>query len=80
MAATAMRRLSHGTTVATNTLLQRRGATVALITTQGFRDLLEIGRQIRPHMLSLQDDYPTPLVPRERRYEVTERILADGRV
>ncbi len=78
--ATAIRRLSHGTTVATNTLLQRRGATVALITTQGFRDLLEIGRQIRPHMFSLQDDYPTPLVPRERRFEVAERVMADGSV
>ncbi|ETX00804.1 MAG: N-methylhydantoinase [Candidatus Entotheonella factor] len=75
-----IRRLSHGTTVATNTLLQRRGATVALITTQGFRDLLEIGRQIRPHMFSLQEDYPTPLVPRERRYEVAERMMADGQV
>ncbi len=80
MDATAIQRLSHGTTVATNTLLQRRGATVALITTQGFRDLLEIGRQIRPHMFSLQEDYPTPLVPRERRYEVAERMLADGEV
>ncbi len=78
--ATAIQRLSHGTTVATNTLLQRRGAAVALITTQGFRDLLEIGRQIRPHMFSLQEDYPTPLVPRERRYEVAERMLADGKV
>ncbi len=76
----AIRRLSHGTTVATNTLLQRRGATVALITTQGFRDLLEIGRQIRPHMFSLQEDYPTPLVPRERRYEVAERMMANGSV
>ncbi len=76
----AIRRLSHGTTVATNTLLQRRGATVALITTHGFRDLLEIGRQIRPHMFSLQEDYPTPLVPRERRYELAERMLADGEV
>lgn len=77
---TAIQRLSHGTTVATNTLLQRRGATVALITTEGFRDLLEIGRQIRPQMFSLQKDYPAPLVPRERRYEVVERVMADGRV
>lgn len=76
----AIRRLSHGTTVATNTLLQRRGARVALITTEGFRDLLEIGRQIRPHMFSLQEDYPTPLVPRQRRFEVAERVMADGRV
>ena len=72
--------LAHGTTVATNALLQRRGATVALITTQGFRDLLEIGRQTRPHMFSLQKDHPLPLVPRERRLEVKERITASGEI
>jgi N-methylhydantoinase A len=71
-------RVSHGTTVATNTLLQRRGATVGLITTQGFRDLLEIGRQTRPHMFSLQEDHPAPVVPRERRFEVAERVIASG--
>ena len=75
-----IKRLSHGTTVATNALLQRRGATVALITTQGFRDLLEIGRQIRPHMFSLQEDYPTPLVPRQRRFEIAERVTASGAI
>ena len=73
-------RLSHGTTVATNALIQRRGGKVALITTRGFRDLLEIGRQIRPHMYDLNRDAPPPLVPRERRLEVTERIGADGLV
>ena len=73
-------RLAHGTTVATNALLQRRGGTVALITTAGFRDLLEIGRQTRPHMYSLQEDHPAPVVPRERRFEVAERVLADGSV
>jgi N-methylhydantoinase A len=73
-------RLSHGTTVATNALLQRRGATVAVITTQGFQDLLEIGRQTRPHMFSLQLDHPTPLVPRERHFELAERITATGAV
>ena len=71
-------RLSHGTTVATNALIQRRGGKVALVVTEGFRDLIEIGRQIRPHVFSLQDDYPTPLVPRERRFEAKERITADG--
>ncbi len=76
----AIHRVSHGTTVATNALLQRGGATVALITTEGFRDLLEIGRQTRPHMFSLQDDHPAPLVPRERRFEVAERVTADGSV
>jgi N-methylhydantoinase A len=76
----AVRRLEHGTTVATNALIQKRGAEVALITTRGFRDLLEIQRQVRPHMYSFQRDYPTPLVPRERRFEVTERVMADGAV
>jgi len=73
-------RLDHGTTVATNALIQRHGARVALITTKGFRDLLEIGRQIRPHMYDLNKDAPAPLVPRELRFEVSERVLADGRV
>jgi N-methylhydantoinase A len=76
----AVARLAHGTTVATNALLQRRGGTVALITTEGFRDLLEIGRQVRPHMYDLQADYPPPLVPREWRFEVAERVMADGSV
>src|SRR5436305_2856855 len=71
-------RLSHGTTVATNALIQRRGGKVALVVTEGFRDLIEIGRQIRPHVFSLQDDYPAPLVPRELRFEAAERITADG--
>ena len=57
-------------TVATNALIQRTGAKVALITTKGFRDLLEIGRQTRPHMYSLQIDHPEPLVPRELRFEI----------
>ena len=74
----AITRLSHGTTVATNALIQRRGGKVALVVTQGFRDLIEIGRQIRPHVFSLQDDYPAPLVPRELRFEAAERITADG--
>jgi len=73
-------RLCHGTTVATNALIQRRGARVALITTAGFRDLIEIGRQIRPHLFDLQRDYPPPLVPRQHRFEVDERITAGGRV
>ncbi len=73
-------RLSHGTTVGTNALIQRRGGRLALVTTQGFRDLLEIGRQTRPHMFDLHRDYPPPLVPRERRLEIRERIGADGDV
>ncbi len=77
---TAVSRLSHGTTVATNAMIQRKGGKVALLVTEGFRDLLEIGRQIRPHMFSFQADYPAPLVPRERRLEVSERLLYDGTV
>ncbi len=73
-------RLCHGTTVATNALIQRRGGTVALVTTEGFRDLLEIGRQTRPHMYSLQIDHPAPLVPRQRRFEIRERLGPDGEV
>ena len=73
-------RFAHGTTVATNALIQRRGAPVALITTEGFRDLLEIGRQIRPKMYDLKADEPPPLVPRKHRFEIKERIAADGSV
>ena len=73
-------RVAHGTTVATNALIQRKGGKVTLVTTEGFRDLLEIGRQIRPHMYDLQLDVPAPLVPEERRLEVSERITAGGRV
>ena len=76
----AVSRLSHGTTVATNTLIQGRGGRVTLVTTKGFRDLLEIGRQIRPHMFDFQKDYPPPLVPRQRRLEADERVMANGSV
>ena len=71
-------RLAHGTTVGTNALIQRRGGRVALLTTAGFRDLLEIGRQTRPHMFDLFRDFPPPLVDRERRVEVDERITSGG--
>src|SRR5215207_1187712 len=70
----------HGTTVATNTLIQHRGARTGLVTTEGFRDLLEIGRQRRPHLYDLQADKPPLLVPRDLREEVTERLRHDGRV
>ncbi len=69
---------SHGTTVGTNALIERRGADVALITTDGFRDLLEIGRQTRPKLYDLQVDHPPPLVPRKHRFEVSERLDAEG--
>ena len=70
----------HGTTVATNTLIQHRGAVTGLITTSGFRDLLEIGRQRRPHLYDLQADKPPILIPRALRTEVAERLRHDGRV
>ena len=73
-------RFSHGTTVGTNTLIQRNGARVAVISTRGFRDLLEIGRQIRPRIYSLQEDYPPPLAPREHCFEVAERIGPNGEI
>ena len=74
----AIRRICHGTTVATNALIQRKGGTVSLVTTAGFRDLLEVGRQTRPHMYDIQEDHPQPLVPREHRLEAAERVGADG--
>ncbi|MBW4090388.1 MAG: hydantoinase/oxoprolinase family protein [Proteobacteria bacterium] len=72
--------LGHGTTVGTNALIQHRGARTGLITTDGFRDLLEIGRQKRPDLYDLQADAPPPLVPRDLRLEVPERIRHDGTV
>jgi N-methylhydantoinase A len=70
----------HGTTVATNTLIQHRGARTGLITTEGFRDLTEIARQRRPHLYDLQADKTPVLVPRSLREEVSERLRHDGRV
>jgi N-methylhydantoinase A len=69
---------AHGTTVATNALLERRGARTALVTTAGFRDVLEIGRQQRPALYDLAADRPPPLVPRELRFTVAERSGPDG--
>jgi len=70
--------LAHGTTVATNALLERRGARTALVTTEGFRDLLEIGRQNRPSLYDLTEDRSPPLVPRELRFAVRERMGPTG--
>src|SRR5215468_7111375 len=70
----------HGTTVATNALIQHRGARTGLITTDGFRDLLEIGRQKRPDLYDLQADKPLTLVPRDLRLEVPERVDHTGAV
>ncbi len=70
----------HGSTVATNALLERRGARTALITTKGFADVLEIGRQNRPDIYALVPQKPPPLVPRAWRFELDERITAQGEV
>ena len=70
----------HGSTVATNALLERRGARTALITTAGFRDVLEIGRQNRPDLYALVPQKPPPLVPREWRLEADERVSAADEV
>lgn len=72
--------VGHGTTIATNMVIERRGVPTGLITTRGFRDVLEIGRQVRPHLYDYTVRTPPPLVPREARLEVTERIDADGKV
>lgn len=72
--------LAHGTTVATNALIQRTGGPAALLITRGFRDLPAIGRQQRPSLYDLHADKLPPLVPRERCLEITERMLAGGRV
>lgn len=72
--------LGHGTTVATNALIQGRGVRTGLITTEGFRDLLEIGRQKRPDLYDLQADKPETLVTRDLRIGVSERVLADGSI
>jgi len=70
----------HGTTAATNALLERHGARTALVTTEGFADVLAIGRQDRPALYDLQPSRPPPLVPADRRHEVPERLNADGTV
>src|SRR5258708_1510610 len=70
----------HGTTVGTNALLQRRGARTALVTTSGFEDVIEIGRQARPELYNLNAVKPPPLVRSELRFGVNERVTASGEV
>lgn len=72
--------LLHGTTVGTNTLLQRKGARVALVTTAGFEDAIEIGRQARPKLYDFFFDRVEPLVPADLRFGIAERITSDGEI
>jgi N-methylhydantoinase A len=72
--------LAHGMTVATNALLERRGARTALVTTEGFRDVIEIARQNRPSLYDLSQDRPPPLVPRGLRFTVKERMGPQGEI
>lgn len=71
---------AHGTTIATNILLERRGAKTGLLTTEGFRDLFELARQKRPHLYDLLVEKPRPLVPRHLARGVRERTAYDGAV
>jgi N-methylhydantoinase A len=70
----------HGTTLVINAIIERKGARTALVTTRGFRDVLELGREIRYAAYDPFAQMPEPLVPRERRLEVSERLRADGSV
>src|SRR5580698_2653396 len=70
----------HGTTVGTNTLLERKGARTALITTAGFEDAIEIGRQARPKLYDFFFDRIEPLVPADLRFGIEERTASDGEI
>ncbi len=76
----AVRQVVHGTTLVTNTVIERKGARIGLITTRGFRDNLEMGREMRYDLYDLALEKPQPLAPRPRRHVVTERLDAQGRV
>ena len=77
---TAVSDVVHGTTLVSNALIERRGVKTALVTTKGFRDVLAIGREHRYDLYDLFLQSPEPLVPRRLRWEVDERVLADGTV
>src|SRR4029077_996886 len=72
--------VNHGTTLVINSLIQRKGAKAALVTTTGFRDVLEIARGNRPAPFDLHPRRAEPLIPRELRFEVTERIGSKGEI
>ena len=75
-----VKELIHGTTVATNAIIERRGARTGLVTTEGFRDLLEIGRLRLMRLYDMDQERPPPLVPRRWRFEVAERLDHRGEV
>jgi N-methylhydantoinase A len=75
-----VREVVHGTTLVANALIERKGATTALVTTKGFRDTITIRRELRYDLYDLFLEMPEPLVPRRLRWELTERVLADGSV
>ncbi|MBS1810913.1 MAG: hydantoinase/oxoprolinase family protein [Acidobacteria bacterium] len=72
--------IAHGTTVATNALLERKGARTALITTSGFEDVIEIGRQARPDLYNFSVERPVPLIERSLRFGIAERVSASGEI
>ena len=78
--AAQLERVIHGTTLVANAIIERKGVPTALITTRGFRDVLEIGREWRYDLFNLDIEMPAPLVPRPLRFEVEERISAAGDV
>ena len=76
----AVQTIIHGTTLVANALIERKGVRTALVTTKGFRDVLEIGRELRYSIYDLFIDMPVPLVPRDLRFEIDERMTAGGQV
>src|SRR6266571_595412 len=78
--ASALHSIVHGTTLITNTVIERTGAAVGLITTEGFRDVIEVGRETRYDLYDLFLEAPPTLVPRHRRREVAERMDFEGQV
>src|SRR5690348_13939116 len=77
---TSVRHVIHGTTLVTNAVIERKGARTALLTTRGYRDAYEIAREHRYDLYDLFLEMPTPLVPRYLRFEVDERVYADGSI
>ena len=80
VAPSAVTQIVHGTTLVTNALIERKGAVTGLLTTKGFRDAVEIGREHRYDLYDLFIDLPEPLVPRYLRLEIDERVLSDGSI